>query len=72
MPKTSTLKNIEKDAAEMYTRTMFYKVHEEIVRSTGDFALVSITEIDSVKTIKIKDPMKKNSIFEVIYIFIQY
>lgn len=53
MPRTSRLKNIEKYAIEMYTRTIFYKVQEEIVHSSGHFVLVSIRETDSVKTVKI-------------------
>lgn len=69
MPRTSTFKSIEKDAAEMYTRTIFYKIQEEIVASSGDFAIVAMKDMNSVKTLKIKDPSKKNKCFEVIGFF---
>ncbi|XP_063941213.1 protein FAR1-RELATED SEQUENCE 2-like [Daucus carota subsp. sativus] len=64
-PITLSNKEIEKDAAQHYTRVMFYKIHEEIMGFSGDISIMDLKMVDSVKTVVIKDPQNKSNLFEV-------
>lgn len=67
IPRTLSTKRIEKDAADLYTRAIFYKVQEEILVSGGDvFVQESMELIDGVKILKVRDTRNKNRIFEVL------
>ncbi|KAK1399962.1 hypothetical protein POM88_009825 [Heracleum sosnowskyi] len=65
MPIPKNKKKIEKDAAEIYTKTMFYKIQEQITASCGDIVMEDMSVVDGVKSLKLKDPFLKNKIFEV-------
>nr|XP_017217048.1 PREDICTED: protein FAR-RED IMPAIRED RESPONSE 1-like [Daucus carota subsp. sativus] len=65
IPRTISNKGIEKDAAEQYTRVMFYKIQEEIVGCSGDFTILEWKSVDRLKTIVIKDPDDHLNKFEV-------
>ncbi|KAK1369706.1 hypothetical protein POM88_035798 [Heracleum sosnowskyi] len=64
MPKPVTIKPIEKDAATVYTRAIFYKVQDEIKYSVN-IELDTWTVVDGVKKIMIKDFFVKDKLFEV-------
>nr|XP_017250802.1 PREDICTED: protein FAR1-RELATED SEQUENCE 5-like [Daucus carota subsp. sativus] len=65
VPRTLSNKEIEKDAAQHYTRVMFYKIQEEIMGCSGDISIMDLKMVDSVKTVVIKDPQNKSNLFEV-------
>ncbi|KAK1359958.1 hypothetical protein POM88_044432 [Heracleum sosnowskyi] len=65
MPIPKNKKKIEKDAAELYTKTMFYKIQEEITASCGDMVMEDMFVADEVKSLKLRDPFLKNKTFEV-------
>ncbi|KAK1356703.1 hypothetical protein POM88_049959 [Heracleum sosnowskyi] len=65
MPRPISKKKIEMDAAEMYTRTMFYRIQEEILAGGGDIEIESWNLVDGVKTILIKDPISLSKSFEI-------
>ncbi|KAK1369851.1 hypothetical protein POM88_035943 [Heracleum sosnowskyi] len=64
MPKLVTIKPIEKDAATVYTRAIFYKVQDEIKYSVN-MELDTCTVVDGVKKFMIKDFFVKDKLFEV-------
>ncbi|KAK1372892.1 hypothetical protein POM88_029085 [Heracleum sosnowskyi] len=64
MPRPISKKKIETDVAEMYTRTMFYKIQEEILAGGGDIEIESWNIVDGVKTISIKDPISLSKSFQ--------
>ncbi|KAK1388411.1 hypothetical protein POM88_016589 [Heracleum sosnowskyi] len=64
MPKPVTIKPIEKDAAIVYTRAIFYKVQDEIKYSVN-MELDTCTVVDGVKKFMIKDFFVKDKLFEV-------
>ncbi|KAK1377830.1 hypothetical protein POM88_024574 [Heracleum sosnowskyi] len=64
MPKPVTIKPIEKDAATVYTRAIFYKVQDEIKYSVN-MELDTCTVVDGVKKFMIKDFFVKDKLFEV-------
>ncbi|XP_020266548.1 protein FAR1-RELATED SEQUENCE 5-like [Asparagus officinalis] len=65
MPRMDTPLLLERDAAELYTRTMFYEVQKEIMSSCYDMSINSISEEDGVKIFSIKDKKRHGKIFEV-------
>ncbi|KAK1397985.1 hypothetical protein POM88_007848 [Heracleum sosnowskyi] len=65
MPRPISKKKIEMDAAEMYTRTMFYRIQEEILAGGGDIEIESWNLVDGVQTILIKDPISLSKSFEI-------
>ncbi|XP_020251226.1 protein FAR1-RELATED SEQUENCE 5-like, partial [Asparagus officinalis] len=65
MPRMDTPLLLERDAAELYTRTMFYEVQSEIISSYYDMSINSISEEDGVKIFSIKDKKRHGKIFEV-------
>lgn len=67
IPRTANRKKIEKDPAEIYTRTMYYMIEEQISYSAGDMIIDAWSTEGDMKTVKIKDPLYKNVIFEVLY-----
>lgn len=71
IPATVTRLFIEVEAAELYTRPIFYKVQKEIISSGCDMRIQSISSIvDGMKCYKMKDVMLKDQVFEVIaYVF---
>lgn len=65
LPRTLNLKKIESDVADLYTRSMFYKIQNEISASSGDMEIVDINVEGDMKTVKLKDLMYKMWEFEV-------
>ncbi|XP_020253710.1 protein FAR1-RELATED SEQUENCE 5-like [Asparagus officinalis] len=65
MPRMDTPLLLERDAAELYTRTMFYEIQKEIMSSCYDMSINSISEEDCVKVFSIKDKKRHGKIFEV-------
>lgn len=65
-PRMTNRKKIEKDASDIYTRTMFYKIEEQISYSTGDMVIDCWSIDGEIKTVKIRDPFYNNKTFEVI------
>ena len=65
MPRMDTPLLLERDAAELYTRTMFYEVQKEIMSSCYDMSINSISEEDGVKIFSLKDKKRHGKIFEV-------
>lgn len=68
VPSTITKLFIEADAAQLYTRPIFYKVQQEIVASCYDIRIQSIGPlIDGIKVYEMKDVRVKDKLFEVIF-----
>ncbi|XP_020263007.1 protein FAR1-RELATED SEQUENCE 5-like [Asparagus officinalis] len=65
MPRMDTPLLLERDAAELYTRTMFYEVQKEIMSSCYDMSINSISEQDGVKIFSMKDKKRHGKMFEV-------
>ncbi|XP_020272069.1 protein FAR1-RELATED SEQUENCE 5-like [Asparagus officinalis] len=65
MPRMDGPLLLERDAAELYTRTMFYEVQKEIMSSCYDMSINSISEEDGVKIFSLKDKKRHGKIFEV-------
>ncbi|XP_020272197.1 protein FAR1-RELATED SEQUENCE 5-like [Asparagus officinalis] len=59
MSRMDTPLLLERDAAELYTRTMFYEVQKEIMSSCYDMSINSISEEDGVKIFSIKDKKRQ-------------
>ncbi|KAK1396711.1 hypothetical protein POM88_006574 [Heracleum sosnowskyi] len=68
MPIPKNKKKIEKDVAELYTKTMFYKIQEEITASCGDMVMEDMFVADEVKSLKLRDPFLKNKTLRVGYL----
>ncbi|XP_020271914.1 protein FAR1-RELATED SEQUENCE 5-like [Asparagus officinalis] len=65
MPRMDTPLLLERDAAELYTRIIFYEVQKEIMSSCYDMSINSISEQDGVQIFSIKDKKRHGKIFEV-------
>ncbi|KAK1360640.1 hypothetical protein POM88_045114 [Heracleum sosnowskyi] len=65
MPIPKNKKKIEKDVVELYTKTMFYKIQEQITESCGDMVMEDMYVANEVKLLKLRDPFLKNKTFEV-------
>nr|XP_017251549.1 PREDICTED: protein FAR-RED IMPAIRED RESPONSE 1-like [Daucus carota subsp. sativus] len=65
-PTTLSRWFIEDDAADLFTRTVFYRVQEEILAACLDMQIKRMSEeIDGVTNFKIKDVKVKEKIFKV-------
>ena len=70
LPPTLSSWYIEDDAADLFTRTVFYKVQEEILASCLDMQIKRMSEeVDGVTSFEIKDVKVKEKIFKVCYFF---
>lgn len=67
-PRLVNKKKIEKHASEIYTRSMFYKIEEQISYNTGYMVIDGWSINGDIKTVKSKDPFYKNISFEVLYL----
>lgn len=65
LPKTETPLLIEKDAAEIYSRNIFYLVQAEIKDSCYNLGIKSMTGDDSCKVLVLTDGKAKGKEFEV-------
>ncbi|KAK1404777.1 hypothetical protein POM88_004382 [Heracleum sosnowskyi] len=66
LPATVTGMFIEAEAAELYTRPIFYKVQKEMVASGYNMRIQSIGPlVDGIKCYQMKDVMLKDQVFEV-------
>ena len=67
-PTTLSRWFIEDDAADLFTRTVFYRVQEEILAACLDMQIKRMSEeIDGVTNFEIKDVKVKEKIFKVLY-----
>lgn len=67
IPATVTRLFMEAEAAELYTRPVFYKVHKEIIASGYDMRIQSISPlVDGIKCYQMKDVLMNDKVFEVI------
>ncbi|KAK1376403.1 hypothetical protein POM88_032596 [Heracleum sosnowskyi] len=65
-PTTISTWYIEDDAADLFTRAIFYKFQEEIVRSCLDMQIKRMSEeVDGVTHLEIRDVKVKDKIFKV-------
>lgn len=55
LPTLKTPLEIEKDAADVYTRAVFYDVQSEIKSACYDLMINSLTQSDDVKSLEVKD-----------------
>lgn len=70
IPAPVTTLFMEADAAELYTRPIFYKVQAEILASGYDMRIQSIGPlVDGIKCYEMKDVKMKDKVFEVINFF---
>lgn len=66
IPSTVSTLFLEADAAQLYTRPIFYKIQEEILACCYDMRIISIGPlVDGVKSYQIKDVKMKDKMFEV-------
>ncbi|KAK1368998.1 hypothetical protein POM88_035090 [Heracleum sosnowskyi] len=66
VPQSVTEKEIEKDAAQLYTRSMFYKVQTEIKASCYHIKLVGQPiVVDGINKFVVKDKSLNDTLFEV-------
>lgn len=68
IPMTETSLKIEKDAAEIYTRSAFYDVQEQIKWSMNGLIIQGIDISEGVKTFILKDKNRKNKVFQVFFL----
>ncbi|KAK1386236.1 hypothetical protein POM88_023971 [Heracleum sosnowskyi] len=65
-PTTISTWYIEDDAADLFTRAIFYKFQEEIIRSCLDMQIKRMSEeVDGVTHLEIRDVKVKDKIFKV-------
>ncbi|KAK1375591.1 hypothetical protein POM88_031784 [Heracleum sosnowskyi] len=65
-PATISKLFLEEDAAELYTRAIFYKIQEEILAARDDMRIQTIgPEINGMKCYEMKDVKIKDKIFQV-------
>ncbi|KAK1350213.1 hypothetical protein POM88_054696 [Heracleum sosnowskyi] len=65
-PTTISTWYIEDDAADLFTRAIFYKFQEEIIRSCLDMQIKHMSEeVDGVTHLEIRDVKVKDKIFKV-------
>lgn len=65
-PSTVSKLFLEDDAAELYTRAIFYKIQEEILAARDDMRIQSIgPEINGIKSYEMKDVKMKDKLFKV-------
>ena len=70
-PATISTLFLEDDAAELYTREIFYKIQEEILAARDDMRIQTIgPEINGMKCYEMKDVKMKDKLFKVIVTFI--
>ncbi|KAK1385315.1 hypothetical protein POM88_023050 [Heracleum sosnowskyi] len=66
IPSTVSKLFIEADAAQLYTRPIFYKIQQEILASCYDMRIQDIGPlVDGVKCYMMKDVLMKDKLFEV-------
>ncbi|KAK1364385.1 hypothetical protein POM88_039946 [Heracleum sosnowskyi] len=66
IPSTVSKLFIEADAAQLYTRPIFYKIQQDILASCYDMRIQDIGPlVDGVKCYIMKDVLKKDKLFEV-------
>ena len=67
VPSTMSRWFIEDDAAKIFTRTIFYKVQEEIIASCLDMQIKRMSEeVDGVTHLEIRDVKVKDKVFKVL------
>lgn len=71
-PQVETLAKIEKDAAQIYTRKLFYFVQEEIKSSTSHNTIDELITIDDVKHFKISYLYRQDKVFKVCTTILQF
>lgn len=70
IPLTVSTLFLEADAAQLYTRPIFYKVQKEILASCYDMRIIDIGPlVDGFKRYKMKDVKMKDKLFEVKFIY---
>ncbi|KAK1373541.1 hypothetical protein POM88_029734 [Heracleum sosnowskyi] len=66
LPTTLSTWFIEDDAAELFTRAIFYKIQEEILASCYDMQIKRISEeVEGVTHLEIRDVKVKDKLFKV-------
>lgn len=70
VPTTLSRWFIEVDAADIFTRTIFYKIQEEIIASCLDMQIKRMSEeVDGVTNFEIRDVKVNNKLFKVRLVF---
>lgn len=63
LPSLETPLDIEKDAAEVYTRAVFYDVQSEIKAACYDLMINSLSQNDDVKTFEVEEIGKQGRMY---------